>query len=232
VIVPLAEWYPAMHRLWVAEGRRLHVPIEERKAFTVHHTDGGAGSDPLAYARRVADFHYHDRGWRRPGGYNFQIGTDGTVFEMCGWEWVGAHAPGCNYSTVGVSFQGRFHDRMPNDAQLSAFASLAGPAQQGHRDCSATSCPGDRLYRALPLQEDDMPDANEIARAVWGWTDNRTERSMQNLLRNAYEFAVIAARREIDGQVDVDELAEGLRGTLGDDLASEVVAALGRKLSG
>lgn len=152
--VPLADWYPSIHRLWLDRGRRLTVALADRTGYTVHHTAGGAGIDEHRYARQVADMHFAK--WSRPGGYNFQVGVAGTVFEMCGWQHVGAHAPGCNFATIGVSFQGSFASTMPNAAQLAAFAQLVGEGlvprrQQGHRDCSSTSCPGDRLYRALPL---------------------------------------------------------------------------------
>lgn len=185
MITLLEDWYPELHRQWVDEGRRLYVPVSERIGFTIHHTAGGDGDDPESYARWVADDHY--RKWERPGGYNFQIGLDGTIFEMCSWEYVGAHAPGCNYSTIGVSFQGTFHSRVPNDRQLKAFSRLVagGPVdndQQGHRDCSSTTCPGDALYARLPLhvEEDpmatlDQEDVDNIAEAVarkLGWYDD------------------------------------------------------------
>jgi len=176
-IVPLASWYPTLFRTWVNEGRRLPSPKGSRTGYTVHHTAGGVGQHPLTYARWVASWHYSS--WSRPGGYNFLIGADGVILEMCGWDWVGAHAPGANRETIGVSFQGTFKSRMPNRAQLDAFAWLVGTnevpnRQQGHRDASLTSCPGDRLYRALPLpvpepktDEVDMAGVSSWAQASW-----------------------------------------------------------------
>ena len=154
-IVPLSEWYESMDRLWLREGRRLTVPLGDRKGWTVHHTAGGVGVDELVYARQVADMHFAK--WSRPGGYNFQVGRSGTVFEMVGWEHVGAHAPGCNYNSIGVAFQGDFARTLPNQFQLDAFGWLVAAGevpnvQQGHRDCSSTSCPGDELYDRLPLK--------------------------------------------------------------------------------
>lgn len=187
IIVPLSDWYPDLYRRWQDSDRRYWVPLSDRTGYTVHHTDGGFGQAPRRYAQGVGDWHYSK--WSRPGGYNFQIGRDGTVFEMCGWEHVGAHAPGCNYSTIGVSFQGSYNDRLPNDRQLEAFSQLVneGPVparQQGHRDCSSTTCPGARLYRALPLdvEEDEVTeqDYEEIAERVarkLGFYDNGRLRS-------------------------------------------------------
>ena len=206
-IIPLSEWYPAMDRLWLREGRRLSVPIAHRKGYVVHHTDGGVGQDELGYARAVADMHFQK--WSRPGGYNFQIGNRGTIFEMCGWEYVGAHAPGCNYSKIGVSFQGNFAHRLPNQTMLDAFGWLVAThpvpnVQQGHRDCSSTSCPGDELYDHLPLEvripdppkppdpeEIDFMADPEIAKALHRLADAQ---QVRNQVEVAREVAAIRDR--------------------------------------
>ena len=163
-IVPLSSWYPTMYDQWVREGRRLWAGIAVRTGWTVHHTAGGAGQDARRYARWVASYHYGK--WRRPGGYNFFIPEDGTILEMCSWDWIGAHARGANTSDIGVAFQGTFESRLPNRAQQAAFAALVGMGrvpnrQRGHRDVSSTSCPGRTLHLALPLsiqtdEEDDV----------------------------------------------------------------------------
>ena len=174
-ITALSEWYPEILEAWLDPdvGRRLYVPLSERRGYVVHHTAGGDIDEEYAYARWVARFHFWTRNWRRPGGYSFQIGSRGTIFEMCGWEFVGAHAPGCNYNSIGVAFQGDFTHTLPNQPQLDSFAWLVSDhsvpnVQQGHRDCSDTACPGNTLYRALPLpieiepDEPDEPDEDDI----------------------------------------------------------------------
>lgn len=175
----LADWYPAMDRLWRREGQRLWVATSARRGWMVHHTDGSFGSW-LDYARWVADFHYHTRGWRRPGGYNFFIPRtppDGLALEMCGLNFIGAHAANHNTDEVGVAFEGNFATAMPNTAQLDCFARLVSSIdipgrQRRHRDVSATSCPGARLAAAVPLpitpstppEEPDMPLDDETKR--------------------------------------------------------------------
>lgn len=153
-IISLSEWHPSLFAKWESNGRRLYTPLSSRKGYTVHHTAGGDGSQEDQYARGIADWHFSK--WSRPGGYNFLIGELGTIFEMCGWEYIGAHAPGCNTNSIGVSFQGTFDSKMPNEDQLNSFAWLLNKHgvpknQQGHRDCSSTGCPGNTLYKALPL---------------------------------------------------------------------------------
>ena len=163
-IIPLSTWYPAMYARWVNDdrSRRLNGP-PNRSGYTIHHTDGGGNQSELSYARYIADFHYFTRNWRRPGGYNFLIGTYGSIFEMCGWDYVGAHAPGCNYPTIGVALQGSFTRLLPSMDQFDAFSWLVANhhvpnIQQGHRDCSPSTCPGDTLYDELPLPVLTIPD--------------------------------------------------------------------------
>lgn len=179
-IVPLAEWYPALHERWLREGRRYNVGTASRVGYTIHHTAGGSGEPALVYAQFVASWHFSK--WARPGGYNFFIGAGGELLEMCGWDHVGAHAPTCNRRRIGVAFQGVFDHMLPNPRQLAAFARLVtdGPVpddQVGHRDCSTTGCPGARLHAALPLRtdgkDDDMTDGErkmlqEIHRQLTG----------------------------------------------------------------
>ena len=216
-IVPLSEWYESMDRLWLREGRRLSVPIANRKGFTVHHTAGGVGQDELGYARLVANMHFQK--WSRPGGYNFQIGRRGSIFAMCDWEHVGAHAPGCNYNSIGVAFQGDFAKTMPNAAQLDAFSWLVAThpvpnVQQGHRDCSSTSCPGDELYDRLPLkvgipdpdkqpepEEFDIMADPEIAAALGRLADAQAAAAQA---RVSAEVAAIRARSGLAPEPDSD----------------------------
>lgn len=155
-IIPISEWYPYLYSTWVAEGRRISVDLTERVGYTVHHTAGGDNQSSLSYAQFVARFHYFDRGWNRPGGYNFLIGINGNIYEMCGWDYVGAHAVGFNRNRIGVSFQGTFSNKMPNQDQLDSFSWLVNSHdipnnQNRHRDNGSSSCPGDTLASAVPL---------------------------------------------------------------------------------
>lgn len=153
-ILELSEWHPSLFAKWESNGRRLYTPLSSRKGYTIHHSAGGDGRGGLGYAKEVGNWHFSK--WSRPGGYNFFIPEDGSILEMCGWNYIGAHAPGCNTNSIGVCFQGTFNNGLPNETQLESFAWLLNKHgvpknQQGHRDCSSTGCPGDALYRELPL---------------------------------------------------------------------------------
>uniref|UniRef100_A0A674NIU8 Peptidoglycan recognition protein 5 n=1 Tax=Takifugu rubripes TaxID=31033 RepID=A0A674NIU8_TAKRU len=91
----------------------------------------------------------------------FLVGFDGTVFEGRGWGVVGAHAKGFNNESLGIAFMGNFNNDTPSsEAVLSVRQLLHSGVSQGflcpdfalmgHRDLSATECPGANLYAALP----------------------------------------------------------------------------------
>jgi hypothetical protein len=169
-IVSLRVWYPAMHDKWqqrladlARQGVKTVYPLTERVGWVIHHTVGGTNQSPLAYARGVADMHW--KSWLRPGGYNFLVGEDGRVREMCGYTHLGAHAGTneWNRKTLGLSFQGDFRTRPPSDVMLEAGAEFIADTpipedQWTHRAVrpTPTTCPGDAFIRLLPLEAEDM----------------------------------------------------------------------------
>ncbi|RNA10805.1 peptidoglycan-recognition SC2-like [Brachionus plicatilis] len=93
-------------------------------------------------------------------GYSFIVGEDGNVYEGRGWSRVGAHAPGFNTNSIGICIIGDFTSRLPNSLALNAVKNLIecgvslGKIKptyslRGHRDSSATECPGNTLYTEI-----------------------------------------------------------------------------------
>jgi len=165
---PLEEWFPEYDRLWRAI-RESKIAPSIRRGIVIHHTAGGTGSDSLGYARSVCRMHWNQLGssgqpWRRPGGYQEQIGLDGISREMSGLGYRGIHSGTyeSNRDYIAISFQGNYSDRLPTDemlhtavlrvAEITAELNWygAGPLYTGHRDHSTTSCPGERLYSGVP----------------------------------------------------------------------------------
>lgn len=90
-------------------------------------------------------------------GYNFCVGNDGNAYEGRGWGFQGAHAPPYNNQSVGICFLGTFTSAMPSAAAINAARALVlcgvslghlRPAYwvMGHRQASATECPGTVLF--------------------------------------------------------------------------------------
>ena len=148
-----------------------------RGAF-VHHTAGlnsySAGDVP-AIIRSIYVYHVRTRGWRDIG-YNFLIDKFGRIWEGryggISQPVVGAHTAGYNSSSFGAAVIGTYSSKVPEQAVLRAYRRLIAwkfslhavqpltlvsypdqdrlPAISGHRDTSATECPGQQLYDALP----------------------------------------------------------------------------------
>lgn len=125
----------------------------------VHHTAGAACSTEAACAqqmRNIQNFHMNSNGWADIG-YNFCIGGDGAAYTGRGWDRQGAHAPNFNNQSIGMCFLGTFTSVLPPAGALTAGRNLItcgvslGHIRSdhwvaGHRQVTATACPGDALF--------------------------------------------------------------------------------------
>jgi len=140
----------------------------------IHHTaTPNTDTDWPARVRQIWYYHTNTKGWGDIG-YNYLIDPNGVIYEgrAGGDDVIAGHAYGHNVGTMGVAFLGTFSTVEPTSAALaSAESLLAWKCDQrnmdplgsgtdyagtyydyiaGHRDVSATECPGDRLYNLLP----------------------------------------------------------------------------------
>ncbi|KAM3912273.1 peptidoglycan recognition protein 1-like [Leptodactylus fuscus] len=127
-----------------------------------HHSDTPPCTSKdgcITRARNILDYHTGTQGWCDIG-YNFLIGSDGTILEGRGWSKVGAHAKGFNSMSIGICFIGNFQNGLPSEAAINAAKSLircgvelkkikVNYTVKGHKDVTSTSCPGDALYNNL-----------------------------------------------------------------------------------
>jgi hypothetical protein len=151
-----------------------------------HHTAGTnnyAASDSPSIVRAIYYFHTHTNRWCDVG-YNFLVDRFGTVFEGrfggVNQAVIGAHAEGFNTGSTGVSIMGTFTaDPVPSAAYNAVKNLLAWklalhgvdpygtitaggiPVRTiiGHRDVTATACPGDMAYPLLPQLRSDVAAA-------------------------------------------------------------------------
>ncbi len=132
----------------------------------------------LAQVKAIQDLHQNVRGWSDIG-YQFVIDRGGRLYQgrpfldsSSSLEEVprlalGAHVGGANTGNIGICLLGCYHppagssctDEITTaayDTYVETFAFLSenygvDPEQiRGHRDFSATACPGDNNYRLLP----------------------------------------------------------------------------------
>ena len=146
------------------------MPVEK---VIVHHTaTANKVKHPAAAIRSIYYYHAITRGWGDIG-YNFLVDWQGNVYEgrFGGANVVGGHALQYNYGSMGIALLGDFSNVEPPDVMLDALMQaiedrapqvdvttsadfvdlLQVPNLCGHGDVMATTCPGRRRARALPL---------------------------------------------------------------------------------
>lgn len=148
-------------------------------SLVVHHTGGGAPpatvDDAMAMLRGIQASHqaqgYVDI------AYNMAVDDLGNLYVLRGMTVYGGATYGANSTTRAVVWLGGSDVQLPSSASLDAIAGLyrgevgrtltADATITGHRDWTATACPGDPLYDLLPeirsratgpgpAEEDDM----------------------------------------------------------------------------
>jgi hypothetical protein len=159
-------------------GQHLIWPYQYSKnirKIVLHHTaETGVedGKTAVQVMRGIYRYHTVSRKWGDIG-YHYVIAPDGSIFEgKAGGDFiVGGHAYCHNIGTIGVALMGNFDESEPRDAQMVALEKLLShlaekyeldltdeewyhgektPNLLGHRDVSATACPGENLYSLIP----------------------------------------------------------------------------------
>ena len=130
---------------------------EQTDVIILHHI-GNTNAD--VSAATVHQWHLAN-GWAGIG-YHYLIRKDGTIERGRPRDTVGAHCYGENWHSIGVNIVGNFETNEPTAAQIESCAmllavcaasfgvALDGEHIVGHRDLSATVCPGDALYEQIP----------------------------------------------------------------------------------
>lgn len=153
-IIPRRQWTTA------AIGPN-HYQMKSILRITVHHTGeyaGMVGLKDIDIVRRIDHYHRTGRKWAAIG-YHYLIGRDGRIYQGRPESIQGAHTSGANQNNLGISVMGDFSDKLPNSAQVTALRNFLEDTRRrlnlgrsrvfGHRDLSASTCPGDRLYAWL-----------------------------------------------------------------------------------
>lgn len=153
--------------------------------IVVHHTVSAndyTEAQAAGLVRGIYYYHAVTRGWGDIG-YNYLVDNYGNIYEgrYGGPGVVGGHVYGYNYGSLGIGTIGSYGNIggsiEPPAVALTALADLAAweanrsyihplesapfydvitPNLAGHRDYSATACPGDDLYAKLPVLRQDV----------------------------------------------------------------------------
>ncbi|XP_043269837.1 peptidoglycan-recognition protein SC1a-like [Venturia canescens] len=166
-IISRAEWGARQPKLPYETLRYIPAPYVVIHHGGIHHFCYEL-ADCAEVVRSYQNLHMDDRGWIDIG-YNFVIGEDGNVYEGRSWDHVGAHAPGYNFHSIGISVIGDFTHFIPNTPALEALDSLISYGVKlgkiskyykiiGHKQARETMCPGEKFY--------------DWVKGMPGWTDH------------------------------------------------------------
>ena len=150
--------------------------IDSITRIILHHTGVSVEQD----VETIHNYHKNTRGYAGIG-YHFYVRKEGSIYKGRPIEWVGAHAYGNNYDSIGVCAEGNFYEEDMSDAQKNALNELLPYLKQtygidvvqAHRDVDSTSCPGDNY----PFDEianstgGDAPLKCKVHIQDEGWTD-------------------------------------------------------------
>lgn len=148
---------------WNARGANTAVlPTQPPNAFVVHHTAGARCTTAALcdqQMRNIQGWHMDGNGWADIG-YNFCVGDTGVIYEGRGWNRQGAHSPGFNSRSIGFCFMGTHTSVLPTAAAMNNAQAFIICARDwgrltttyrllGHRQDTATACPGDALFNQI-----------------------------------------------------------------------------------
>ncbi|KGM95580.1 glucosaminidase domain-containing protein [Clostridium botulinum] len=130
---------------------RNGLPNNSPKNIVLHHTECNGWS-----IERLHKLHRDEFGWKGLG-YHFYIRKDGSIYRGRP-EWtMGSHCKGFNKNSIGVAFEGDYHnvDKTMPQAQFNAGLQLIAYLKNkygnmgvyGHREVGSSNCPG----RYFPL---------------------------------------------------------------------------------
>ncbi|GLV39464.1 Peptidoglycan recognition protein SB1 [Carabus blaptoides fortunei] len=166
VVVVLTEGCPTIkgRTSWGARNAKKVTRMARAAQYVViHHTAGNQCANENACATRLKNIQSdHMSGNKNYDdiGYNFLIDHNGNIYEGRGWGVSGAHAPGYNSKSVGISIIGNYQTSQVSDkaAQAAKDVIACGVSNGkiisnykilGHRQTKATACPGDNLYQLI-----------------------------------------------------------------------------------
>lgn len=198
-IVSRTEWGARSPR---GTPRRMNTPTSR---LFLHHTVGEYGgpdspepADGRAGMRRLQRDHFN-RGFNDIG-YSFVIDPIPlTAFVGRGPGIQGAHTKGYNSTSHAIAVVGNYQNLIPSDSLLKFIGELVAYGKMegwwddvitgGHRDVSATACPGSNLYGKIRTINqyaqgtvDKPKGGSEMNKGEWE-TLKQTKRATREILR-------------------------------------------------
>lgn len=158
-------------------------------------------------------------------GYHFLVRKDGSIYRLRPEEYVGAHARGSNYNSIGICAEGNFENETMSNVQKNSLIELVSYIKgkygiskvQRHKDVGSTACPG----RNYPFDEIATAKTSSQNTSTNVCDGNPIIKSIQTKLNDLYKVNLVADG--ISGPLTKKGLVKGLQIEFNNQLKKNLV---------
>lgn len=175
-------------------------------------------------AEQIHQWHLNN-GWEG-AGYHFLVRKDGQIYRLRPEEFVGAHAKGSNYNSIGICAEGNFENETMPEAQKNSLIELVSylKGKYGiskvlkHSDVNNTACPG-KNYPFNEIVNGKVEERHEVSGIIADIQSKLNSKYGYNIaIDNIYgvdthKHMVMALQTEFNKQLGSKLVIDGIFGS-------------------
>lgn len=175
-------------------------------------------------AEQIHQWHLNN-GWEG-AGYHFLVRKDGQIYRLRPEAFVGAHAYGSNYNSIGICAEGNFENESMPEAQKNSLIELVSylKGKYGiskvlkHSDVNNTACPG-KNYPFNEIVNGKVEERNEVSGIIADIQSKLNSKYGYNIaIDNIYgvdthKHMVMALQTEFNKQLGSKLVIDGIFGS-------------------
>lgn len=175
-------------------------------------------------AEQIHQWHLNN-GWEG-AGYHFLVRKDGNVYRLRPEEYIGAHAYGNNYNSIGICAEGNFENETMPEAQKNSLIELVSylKGKYGiskvlkHSDVNNTACPG-KNYPFNEIVNGKVEERHEVSGIIADIQSKLNSKYGYNIaIDNIYgvdthKHMVMALQTEFNKQLGSKLVIDGIFGS-------------------
>lgn len=175
-------------------------------------------------AEQIHQWHLNN-GWEG-AGYHFLVRKDGNVYRLRPEEYIGAHAKGSNYNSIGICAEGNFENETMSEAQKNSLIELVSylKGKYGiskvlkHSDVNNTACPG-KNYPFNEIVNGKVEERHEVSGIIADIQSKLNSKYGYNIaIDNIYgvdthKHMIMALQTEFNKQLGSKLVVDGIFGS-------------------
>lgn len=175
-------------------------------------------------AEQIHQWHLNN-GWEG-AGYHFLVRKDGQIYRLRPEAFVGAHAYGSNYNSIGICAEGNFENETMSEAQKNSLIELVSylKGKYGiskvlkHSDVNNTACPG-KNYPFNEIVNGKVEERHEVSGIIADIQSKLNSKYGYNIaIDNIYgvdthKHMVMALQTEFNKQLGSKLVIDGIFGS-------------------